>query len=69
MLFIANSKVLPCQVMSMSAPARFARRTVLSNELRRSAFVHAEVLKKMRTSCGSSATTFASTPSSVAAAR
>ena len=61
MLFIANSNVLPCQVTLMSAPARSARRTVFSKELRRSAFVQAEVLKKMRTSWGSSATTFAST--------
>ena len=60
MFRIANSNVLPCHVMLISASARSASSTVRTNDAMRSSFVHSDVLKKMRTSWGRRATTFAS---------
>ena len=60
MFRMAKSNVLPCHVMLMSALARCASSTVLTNDSMRSSFVHSLVLKKIRTSCGWSATTLAS---------
>ena len=50
MFLIANANVLPCHVTLISAFARSASRTVLTNESSRSWFSQADVLKKIRTS-------------------
>ena len=60
MLPVGSLSPPPAQVTSIVAPARCASCTVRTNDCIRSGSAKAFPLKKMRTNCGWSATTFAS---------